>query len=231
MDDRGLASPSLAPSASISATSSGGGGVGVVTCLRDAPRDDYVDSLVTDLLGGRQMAEAPGGQKNVTDAAKPDTDSLLKAAQEAAKRGGKLPPVHRGIRPIAAIIDMEIRRDGTVGFSTRARPSVGRPSVRLFSRPSLKREGDRYVLVHACPKRFGIRFADGPFGFGAGFEVAGHRDVTDGHHHPPTWATGWARGPGSHPPWTAMRCGGAVALRSIESGGGCRALIRPPKSF
>jgi len=113
------------------------------------------------------MAKHPGGQKNVTDAAKPDTDQLLKAAQEAAK-GGKLPPVHLWDPPDCGDIDMEIRRDGT--WFHEGTP-IGRPAlVRLFS-TILKREGDRYVLVTPVEK-VGIRVADAPF-VAQDFEVAG----------------------------------------------------------
>jgi hypothetical protein len=104
------------------------------------------------------MAKRAGGQKNVTDAATPGTDALMKAAQEAAK-GGKLPPVHLWNPPFCGDLDMEIRRDGTWFYEGTP---IGRaPLVRLFS-TILKKEDGKYFLVTPVEK-VGIRVEDAPF--------------------------------------------------------------------
>jgi hypothetical protein len=113
------------------------------------------------------MAKRAGGQKNVTDAATPGTENLMKAAKEAAK-DGKLPPVHTWDPPFCGDLDMEIRRDGTWFYEGTP---IGRaPLVRLFS-TILKKEEGKYFLVTPVEK-VGIRVEDAPF-VAQDFEVEG----------------------------------------------------------
>lgn len=88
----------------------------------------------------------------------PKPDSLMKAAQDAAKTG-KLPPVHLWNPPFCGDLDMEIRRDGTWFYEGTP---IGRaPLVRLFS-TILKLEDGKYFLVTPVEK-VGIRVEDAPF--------------------------------------------------------------------
>ncbi len=109
------------------------------------------------------MAKDHKGQNIVT----PETDALLKAAQDAQKQG-KLPPVHLWNPPFCGDLDMEIRRDGTWFYDGTP---IGRaPLVRLFS-TILKLEDGKYFLVTPVEK-VGIRVQDAPF-VAQDFEAAG----------------------------------------------------------
>jgi hypothetical protein len=113
------------------------------------------------------MAKADAGQIIVT----PKTDSLMKAAQDAAKTG-KLPPVHLWDPPFCGDLDMEIRRDGTWFYDGTP---IGRaPLVRLFS-TILKLEDGKYFLVTPVEK-VGIRVQDAPF-VAVDFEATGDGDA------------------------------------------------------
>lgn len=103
----------------------------------------------------------------MTDAERPGTDQLVRAAK-AATQGGALPPVHLWNPPFCGDIDMEIRRDGT--WFHEGTPIGRMPLVRLFS-TILKREGDRFFLVTPVEK-VGIRVEDAPF-VAQDFEVTG----------------------------------------------------------
>jgi len=100
------------------------------------------------------MAKADPGHILVT----PDTNELMRAAQEAQKTG-KLPPVHLWNPPFCGNLDMEIRRDGT--WIHEGSPIRRAPLVRLFS-TILKKEGDDFFLVTPVEK-VGIRVEDAPF--------------------------------------------------------------------
>lgn len=100
------------------------------------------------------MAKAKAGHILVT----PETDNLMKTAQEAQKKG-KLPPVHQWNPPFCGDLDMEIRRDGTWFYEGTP---IGRSRlVRLFS-TILKLEDGKYFLVTPVEK-VGIRVEDAPF--------------------------------------------------------------------
>lgn len=86
------------------------------------------------------------------------TDTLLQAAQDAAKQG-KLPPVHLWNPDFCGDLDMEIRRDGTWFYE--GTPIGRKPLVRLFS-TILKLENGKYFLVTPVEK-VGIRVVDAPF--------------------------------------------------------------------
>jgi hypothetical protein len=88
---------------------------------------------------------------------KPSADTLLTAAQGAARKGP--PPVHLWNPPFCGDLDMRIARDGTWFYLGTP---IGRPAmVKLFS-SILKREGDRYFLVTPVEK-VGIKVDDAPF--------------------------------------------------------------------
>lgn len=86
------------------------------------------------------------------------TETLLQAAQDAAKQG-KLPPVHLWNPDFCGDLDMEIRRDGTWFYE--GTPIGRKPLVRLFS-TILKLEDGKYFLVTPVEK-VGIRVIDAPF--------------------------------------------------------------------
>jgi hypothetical protein len=86
------------------------------------------------------------------------TDTLLQAAQDAAKKG-ELPPVHLWNPDFCGDLDMEIRRDGTWFYE--GTPVGRKPLVRLFS-TILKLEDGKYFLVTPVEK-VGIRVIDAPF--------------------------------------------------------------------
>ncbi|MEJ6393601.1 DUF1285 domain-containing protein [Gymnodinialimonas sp. 2305UL16-5] len=86
------------------------------------------------------------------------TDTLLKAAQDASKKGA-LPPVHLWNPPFCGDLDMEIKRDGTWFYE--GTPIGRKPLVRLFS-TILKLEDGKYFLVTPVEK-VGIRVEDAPF--------------------------------------------------------------------
>lgn len=110
------------------------------------------------------MAKGNGGQfivKTIQNRAQDmasATDTLLKAAQDAAKQG-KLPPVHLWNPDFCGDLDMEIRRDGTWFYE--GTPIGRKPLVRLFS-TILKLEDGKFFLVTPVEK-VGIRVIDAPF--------------------------------------------------------------------
>jgi hypothetical protein len=109
------------------------------------------------------MAKAKAGHILVT----PQTEALMKAAQEARKTG-KLPPVHLWNPPFCGDLDIEIRRDGT--WVHEGAVIHRAPLVRLFA-SILKKEGDRFFLVTPVEK-VGIRVEDAPF-VAVDFDVRG----------------------------------------------------------
>lgn len=109
------------------------------------------------------MAKQMSGQNIVT----PTPENLI-AAAKAARKDGKLPPVHLWDPPYCGDLDMEIRRDGTWFYNGTP---IGRaPLVRLFS-SILKLEDGKYFLVTPVEK-VGIRVQDAPF-VAQDFEAAG----------------------------------------------------------
>ena len=109
------------------------------------------------------MAKQEDGQNTV----KLSAESIAASARAAQTRG--LPPVHLWDPPDCGDLDIRIARDGTWFYLGTP---IGRPElVRLFS-TTLRKDGDRYVLVTPVEK-VGISVDDAPF-VAVDFTANGH---------------------------------------------------------
>lgn len=98
--------------------------------------------------------------------AKPNADSLAKAAKTAGKKGP--PPVHLWNPDFCGDLDMRIARDGTWYYL--GTPIGRKPLVKLFS-SIIRKDGDDYFLVTPVEK-VGITVDDAPF-VAIDFDVSG----------------------------------------------------------